>query len=189
MNITDLFQRFDNSSNRESGLARFGTKLAWVEEAFLLTVYKPTAASIISEVGQELAFPSSLYDWFGYHNGATLFRTSLTCPGLRLFGCHSRGASLKREEASIAIDIRTVNRKKREIVAFGSYSYDGSLLLIDRKSEAVHCCYGREVEPYRASWPTLGQWMECELERLCGLFQGDGTCMTDCQGLVPGSGA
>ena len=187
MRLPDLFQRFDNSSNTESGLAQYGTKLAWAEEAFLLTVYKPTPASTISEVGQELAFPSSLYRWFEDHNGAVLFRASVTCPGLSLFGCHLPGAILEREKELPATDIRKVNRKKREFVAFGSYSYDGSLLLIDRHSETIHCCYGREVGRYRTSWDSLGQWMECEFERLCHLFRSDGACLTDCHGLLPGN--
>ena len=184
--LTDLFERFDQSLNTESKVARYGTKLPRAAEAYLFTIFKPAPASIVEEVGQDLDFPLALYDWFVRHNGGVLFRVNATCPGLRLFGCQPRGARLERGKEPPATDIRTVNRQRRPFVAFGSYSYDGSLLLIDRCSEAIHCCYGRELDRHRMSWDGLGHWMECEFERLSRLFRRDGTCLTECQGLLPG---
>ena len=184
--LIDLFQRFDRSLNTESELALYGVKLARADEAYLFTVFKPAGTATVEEVGRELDFPPALYRWFDDHNGAVLFRVSPTCPGLRLFGCQRRGARLERGKEPPATDIRTVNRESREVVAFGGYSYDGSFLLIDRQSEAIHCCYGREVDRYRMSWDSLSHWMDYEFERLSRLFRSDGICLTNCQGLLPG---
>lgn len=187
MKILDLLKRRTESDGRETPLAIYITKVPWAEDAYLHTINKPTASDIRDDVSKDLDFPPSLVAHFEQCNGGSLFCASAACIGINLFGCLPKGRAFSRalDQDSPPIDIRTSNRRIREHIVFASYGYDASLVVVNRCDESVRCCQGRDILKTRREWPSIDEWLTCELDRLSQVFTPDGTCLVTCENLVP----
>jgi hypothetical protein len=119
-------------------------------------------------------------------NGAQLFVASVTCRGLHLLGCREKGKPLSRDsDEPSPTDIRQTANANRDSVVFGSYGFDGSMLMVDRRSQAVRCSYGRDLSKTRREWASIDDCLESEVQRVSQLFAPDGTCLVSCEELVP----
>lgn len=185
--MIELLSKFEAKQNKESSLAWYGTKLVWGNEAYLHVIYKPATTALLAEVSEEFEFPESLIHFYSKTNGASLFLASLTCRGVVICGCLERESKLTRDLEASPVDIRTLNRRNRDFVAFGAYGYDGSTLLVDKRSGLVQCTLGRDLTKIRKSWKSIDNWMDDEFVRMCDLFSKDGSCLTNCEGLLPPS--
>jgi len=171
----------------ETKNATYLTRLSW-GRAYLHTIYHSIDSAILSAVAQELDFPSTLFAHFQQCNGAQLFVASITCRGLSLFGCRERDRPLSRSlDDPSPIDIRTKALVIRDGLVFGAYGFDGSMLMIDCKTQKVRCTYGRDVTKTRTEWPSIDECLESEVQRMSQLFAPDGTCLVPCEGLIPTS--
>jgi hypothetical protein len=163
------------------------TRLSW-GRAYLHTILHPSDSALLTDVAQELDFPTTLVTHFQRCNGAQLFVASVTCRGLLLFGCREKGKPFSRAvDEPEPIDIRPAIDKSRDSIVFGSYGFDGSMLTLDRKSQVVRCSYGRDVTRIRCEWPSIEACLESEIQRMSQLFAPDGTCLVACEALVPTS--
>jgi len=189
MNLIESFARaLPPRDQVETRNATRLTRLSWGESAYLHTIIKPVEFSIVTEVAQELDFPPSLVVHFRRCNGAQLFVASVTCRGMSLFGCRERDKPFDRSSSEpSAIDIRQKKGVVSGCVVFGSYGYDGSMLMLDRQDETVRCSYGRDAARTRRQWPSLDEFLESEVQRMSQLFAPDGTCLVPCAELVPPS--
>jgi hypothetical protein len=175
------------NADSETAIAWYGTKLHWAEQAYLNVVFKPAERAIVLKVSQELDFPAPLVDLYSIFNGGSFFRVDKTCTGLVVAGCLEKDQSFSRSAESQAIDIRTLNRRNQSFVAFAGYGFDASSLVVDKVSGRVNCWHGRESMRIRKSWESLDSWLKDEFHRMGELFSKDGTCLTNCEGLLPSS--
>ena len=187
MKLIDLLKRRADLNVLETPLAVYVTKVPGAEEAYLHTIHKPADPEILATTSRDLEFPPSLVAHFEQCNGGSLFCASVACIGINLFGCLPKGRSLSRalDQDSPPIDIRTSNRGVREHIAFASYGYDTSLVLVNMRNENVRCCHGRDIVKTRREWPSIDDWLTSELDRLSQVFAPDGTCLVTCEELVP----
>ena len=189
MTILDLPQRLTELGGKETPLAIYLTKVPWAEEIYLHTINKPAEPEIRAAVLNDLEFPPSLVVHFEQCNGGSLFCASAACIGINLFGCLAKGRAFSRglDQDSPPIDIRTSNLRRREYIVFASYGFDASLVLLNRQDESVRCCQGRDTSKTRREWPSINEWLACELDRLGQVFTPNGTCLVTCEELVPPS--
>src|SRR5262245_8718357 len=187
--VDTLTHHFASSTNRETRNAWYIAKQPWASHAYVHRIQKPIEQSTVAGVAEQLDFPPSLLSFYTWTcNGGSLFHANVTCIGLYLFGCWREGQTFDRnpEHEQPPINIRTSNLTIRSnVVAFGSYGADGSLLMVDRETEQVWCAYGRDQSRIRCTWKSVDIWLEQEIARLCQLFMPDGTCRVQCADLLP----
>jgi hypothetical protein len=186
MNLIESLERVTPLREKvETKNATYLTRLSW-GRAYLHTIYHSIDSAILSAVAQELDFPSTLVAHFQRCNGAQLFVASVTCRGLHLLGCREKGKPLSRDsDEPSPTDIRQTANANRDSVVFGSYGFDGSMLMVDRRSQAVRCSYGRDLSKTRREWASIDDCLESEIQRMSQLFAPDGTCLVPCEGLIP----
>jgi hypothetical protein len=185
-----LSKRFALSTNRETTQVFYISKVRWADDAYLHAIHKPIENAVVDTVARDLRLPPSLVAFYRLQNGGTLFRASLTCIGLTIFGCWREGQLATRavHGDSPPIDIRLHNQSTdASFVLFGTYGADGSRLLINRDTEVVSCSVGRDLSKVRKRWTGLEEWLESEVDRLCQLFTPDGVCLVPCAQLLPPS--
>jgi hypothetical protein len=183
-------KKFRNVSDRETSDAFFLTHLPAVgSAAFLNIVYKAAPSQIREEIGRELRLPSTMLEFYNAWNGARLFVGALS-----IYGCVPEGQLLDRTDPTRLqpFNIREVNHefqrrlRDREVVCIGSYSYDRSIVCMDRRSQAVTCHIGTEFGRVRQEWTSLDQWLTDELGRLSLLFDERGNRLVEKDRLLPG---
>jgi hypothetical protein len=170
--------RQKNGQVLETDLAIRIKNLHWIGPlAYFHVVYRPVSSLLVAEVGQRLKFPNSLRAFYQACNGMDLYAGTI-----RLFGCVEKGTPLDRSDplSLPPLSITDMNqqfvspRYSREVLSIGTYSYDRSLLCIDRQSERVTCYRGEDLRYERKSWPTIEDWLVSEQTRLSFLFSPDG---------------
>ena len=192
MNLIESLERASPvRSRRETDRAIYLTKLSWSPTAYLHTIFRPASSTLLDAVAKEFDFPPTLIAHLQRCNGATLFVASKLCLGMSLFGCRESATRLTRDlnAGPSPLDIRPMKDKARDAVVFGSYGYDASMLMVDRRTEAVRCSFGRDVSRTRFEWSSIDDCLENEIRRLSQLFTAEGDCQVPCEGLVPTSGS
>lgn len=158
--------------------ALFMTNLPWIDPgAYLNVIYKPVAQAFVDTVAEDLGFPNSLREFFKHHNGARLFFDAM-----RIYGCVHRETILDRS-APLTLppfDIVAANREfqsygqKANVVFIGSYSYDRSMVCMNRGDESIVCFKGADFTQPRRKWPSIEDWLRKETSRLSSMFAADG---------------
>lgn len=155
--------------------------LDWIGPlAYLHVVYRPAASLLVLQVGQLMQFPESLQTFYGSCNGLSLYSGAI-----RVFGCVEKGTLLDRSDplSLPPLSIIEMNRQfvdprhSRSLLCIGAYSYDRSLVCIDRQAKRVTCYRGEDLGHQRKTWPTIEDWLNGELNRLSFLFSPDGRCL------------
>jgi len=182
--------KFRNISDRETDHAYFKTKVPSVApEAYLNIVYKPAAPDIRAELEKELQLPSSLVEFYQQWNGARLFVTALS-----IYGCIPRNYLICRTDPFrlLPFNLRELNREcgwqaaKRNLICIGTYSYDGSIVCMRRKSQEIVCYFGEQFGEERQSWSNLDEWLGEEISRLSICFDENGNRLVPKENLLPG---
>ncbi len=179
-----------NGECLESALAVKITNLHWVGPlAYLHVIYRPASPSMIMQVGQAMQFPVSLQHFYECCNGLSLYSGTI-----RMFGCVQAGTLLDRSDPLYLppLDIIKMNqqfvspRSSHHMLCIGVYSYDRSLVCIDRQSERVTCYRGEDLRHQRGSWSTIENWLSSECSRLSSQFSPDGRRLGDERFGLPG---
>ena len=189
LDLIGHLKKFQNVSDRETSDAYFLTHVPTVGSgAFLNIVYKAAPTLIREKIGQELRLPPTMVEFFGAWNGARLFVSALS-----IYGCIPEGQLLDRTDPTqlLPFNIREVNQefhrqlRDREAVCVGSYSYDRSIVCVDRRSQVVTCHAGKDFGRIRQEWTSLDQWLTDELARLSLLFDERGNRLVAKDRLLP----
>lgn len=144
-------------------------------EAWLHQLYCPLNTLEIDELESrvKVTIPKSFREFLGFANGAGLFSASLS-----IFGKRTSYARTG-DEAWQPFCIVTANTFERPSYALtsqivvGSYRSDGSLVLVDGKSERVTRCKSRSKKILN-TWPDLSTMLTLEVIRLAELFDSNG---------------
>jgi hypothetical protein len=144
-------------------------------EAWLHQLYFPLNTHEIDELecSVKVAIPNSFREFLGFANGLGLFSGSLS-----IFGKRTSYARTG-DEAWQPFCIVTANTFERPSYALtsqlivGSYRSDGSLMLVDGKSERVIRCKSRSKKILN-TWPDFSMMLTSEAIRLAELFDSNG---------------
>lgn len=190
LDLIGQLKKFQNVSDRETSDAFFLTHVPAVGSvAFLNIVYKAAPTRIREEIERELRLPPTMAEYYCAWNGARLFVGALA-----IYGCLPEGQLLDRTDPTklLPFNIREVNQefqrqlRDREVVCIGSYSYDRSIVCMDRRSQTVTCHVGKDFGRVRQEWASLDQWLTDELTRLSLLFDERGNRLVEKDRLLPG---
>jgi hypothetical protein len=190
LDLIGQLKKFQDMSDRETSDAFFLTHVPTVgSAAFLNIVYKAAPTQLRLEIGRELRLPPAMVEFYSAWNGARLFVGALS-----IYGCVPEGQLLDRTDPTklLPFNIREVNHefqrqlRERELVCIGSYSYDRSIVCMDRRSQAVICHVGKDFGRVRHQWTSLDQWLTDELARLSLLFDERGNRLVEKDRLLPG---
>lgn len=140
------------------------------EQAWLHRIYAPKKFQEIQALEQSLGMPlpKDLKEFFSYANGINIFSDSLSVWGIRdsylrtiedSFQPYDLYQAHKEEESKLSYST----------VIFGSYNWDGSLMIYDCSQHKVLRCEGDKLTPLQ-EWQNLWIWLESELDRLSLLF-------------------
>lgn len=121
------------------------------------------------------AMHADLLELYSRYNGLSLFSGSLSLYGL------NTGLSMRKGDATWKpFSIETPNKHERiknappELVFFGNYDWDGSLVYVSPKSPRVIRCARYSAEPLN-EWPSVGEFLVSETRRIGRLFGVNGT--------------
>ncbi len=190
LELMELLNKFRAVDDVETPHAFYKTRLPSIApEAYLNVIFKPASPEVRQEFARTLGFPPRLVSFYSQWNGAHLFMN-----GVHIYGCVRHGQLLTRT-ASFSLppfNIEPVNRglarkvEAQDLVCFGSYGFDTSLVCVDRRSLEVICFKGKDLNVKRQTWPGLEQWIVSELQRLAMYFDDLGNCLVDRSQLLPG---
>jgi hypothetical protein len=189
IDLIQLVGKFKSNDDVETDEAFYKTKVHMVApEAYLHTIYKGARPELIREVSAELELPDSIADFYRCCNGAHLFVNALS-----IFGCVASGEQISRSNRFKLppFNVRDVNRElKAELarvnsIAIASYSYDGSLVCVNRQTEGIVCFFGESLSKERTRWHSIDSWLTRELQRMSVLFDESGTLLAEKQHLLP----
>jgi len=190
LHLLQLIARFEGIDDVETAHAFFRTKLPTVApEAYLHTVYKPAPAVLMSEVSAELKLPGSVVDFYHCCNGAHLFVNALS-----IFGCVASETTINRSDRFklLPFDVREINRELKakfargNLVAIAFYSYDGSLVCVERATGETICFVGDALSKERTRWKSIDEWLSQEIQRISFLFDQRGNRLVEKENLLPG---
>ena len=161
----------------DSHASRF-VKRSWISPvAYLHVVYHPAATPIVQSVSRRLSFPSEVSAMYESMNGASLFAGAI-----KIYGCVEEAFPLDRTDplSLPPLSIVEMNRmfvpeeRSQQFICIGGYSYDRSLVCIDRESDEAVCFHGDTLMQLRKSWRSLENWLAEEITRLSLLFSPEG---------------
>jgi hypothetical protein len=191
IDLRSLLAKFKKVGDRETTDAFYLTNVPWVaRDAYLHIIYKAAPAEVRAFVDRQLNFPSSLGEFYVRWNGARLFLPRV----LAIYGCLPEHYLLDRKNPfkSLPFNVLEVNRevgrglRQRNLIAIGSYSFDESLVCMERDSEEIQCFFGEDFTRQRKSWPSLDDWITQEIIRLSLFFDEEGRLLVDEEQLLPG---
>ncbi|WP_175010926.1 ankyrin repeat domain-containing protein [Burkholderia lata] len=145
------------------------------KDAYLHTLYRPLASEEIAVLEERIArrLPQQLVDFYGECNGFHYFVDTLIVYGLR--AVEGRGEDAFHQP----YDMKTPNVDERihdaedDVVFFGWYDWDGSLVYMKGDDSRVFICKRESVSPI-GEWRSLKDFLSQESERISGLFDSDG---------------
>jgi len=185
IDVLSLVSHFDKAGDRETSTAVFRTRVQWVgPSAYLHVVFKAASADLLSHAAAKLKMPISCVDFLRTQNGAVLFSGALS-----IYGIHSRGQLLNRQDPDFALpfNIEDENQNwpppdRALYLSIGGYSFDGSRVCINRHDGKVYL-FEREIQTLLRSpshsWESLDQWITSEVIRLTALFDCRGKRLVD----------
>lgn len=154
-------------------------------QAWFHIVYAPKKPLSIQELERKLgfSFPEDLKVFYTNANGCNIFSDSLSIWGIR--DSYSRNV----EESFQPYDLYYSNKDREvelpnEYFIFGSYNWDGSLMIYDRKKNEVFRCDRDNLTPLQ-EWSNIWIWLESEVDRLSLLFNENGVEYDENQPTTP----
>jgi hypothetical protein len=187
LDLLNLLAKFRANENVETPIAHFLTKTPWVApEAYLHIVYKAASRSLVDQVASELRFPSAMREFYDLWNGGWFFNG-----GFSIYGCVEEGMLLDRSNrfALPPFNIRDLNFSIRgvsgNLVAVGTYRYDGSVVCVHRETGQTVCFVGTSIREERMRWNSLEQWIHQEIERIGFLFDENGRLLVGKENILP----
>lgn len=190
VHLIQLIAGFESNEDVETSHAFFRTKVPTVApEAYLHTIYKAAPPELVSEVSEELRLPGSVVDFYRCWNGAHLFVNALS-----IFGCVASGTPLNRSDRFKLppFDVLEINRElkaklsRANLIAIASYSYDGSLVCVERQAGDVVCYVGEALPKERTRWRSIDDWLPQEIQRISFLFDERGSRLVEKEKILPG---
>ena len=148
--------------------------------AFLHIVYRPTVPLVVQSISRILRFPEEIDMLYKYMNGAWLFSGAI-----QFYGCVEEGLPLDRANPLSLPPLSKMNNMfiseehGDQFLCIGGYSYDRSLVCIDRKTGETVCFRGDALTAARKSWVSVEKWLSDEIPRLGMLFSPDGKRLVD----------
>ncbi len=144
---------------------------AWLHEIYAV-LGDEDIEGLESALGRTL--PADYVEFLKCANGINIFSDSLSIWGKR--NLYTR----KGEDAILPYDLISLNEEKvryipRDWVVFGSYSWDGSIMVYDLKKDfkkVARCSL--DSNEVLHEWPSLWSWIKLEVERLSNLFDDNG---------------
>ncbi len=187
IDLPSLINKFREVNDHESDVAFFQTHVPWIApEAYLNIIFKPAPPDVLSNVGTNMKIPAPFLQFLARYNGAVLFSGALS-----LFGVVRKGQLLHRADSfslqpfNIELENRSWPPPDRDkFLKIGGYGFDGSGVCIDRDSLGIFVFRREEKEPY-SSWPTLDDWLNCEIRRLSEIFDAYGKPLVDGSQTLP----
>jgi hypothetical protein len=189
--VLRLLSTFENVNDRESETAFFRTHVPQAGSlAYLNIIFKPAATDVLGRVAVQLRMPAVLSEFLKVQNGAILFSGALS-----IYGVQRSGQLLNRGNPffDLPFNIEEENRNwpppdSHRFLAIGGYSFDGSIVCIDR-SDCSLSRFGRGerglLKAPLFKWPSLQGWLTTEIARLSVLFDRRGTRLVDESQTVP----
>lgn len=189
--VLRLLSAFENINDRESETAFFCTHVPQAGSlAYLNIVFKPAAADVLRRAAVKLRMPGVLAEFLSVQNGAILFLGALS-----IYGVHRSGQLLNRGDPffDLPFSIEEENRNwpapdSTRFLAIGGYSFDGSMVCIDRRDCSLSLFGRGERDLLPApllNWPSLQVWLTTEIARLSMLFNHKGKRLVDESQTVP----
>lgn len=189
--VLRLLSTFENVNDRESETAFFRTHVPQAGSlAYLNIIFKPAATDVLRRVAVQLRMPAVLSEFLKVQNGAILFSGALS-----IYGVQRSGQLLNRGDPffDLPFNIEEENRNwpppdSHRFLAIGGYSFDGSIVCIDRSDCSLSRFSRGEQELLKAplfKWPSLQGWLTTEIARLSVLFDRRGTRLVDESQTVP----
>lgn len=178
INLTKLVERFSSSGDVETPSAYYLTGLQNPHGvAHLNIIFKAAPLPVREWVATRLDLCANLRAFYAMWNGARLFFDSLS-----LYGCLPRNQLFDRANpfGVLPFDIVEINseclpgRAKDNLICIGSYSFDRSLVCIERLSGEIICFEGASFNKQRSAWKSLDSWLNEEIARLSLLFDYNG---------------
>ena len=168
---------------REDSIAQRFVNRSWLSPiAYLHTIYRPTAPLVVQKISGILRFPEEIDMVYKYMNGASLFSGAI-----QFFGCVEEGLLLDRANPLSLPPLSIVEMNNMfiskehgdQFLCIGGYSYDRSLVCIDRNTGEAVCFRGDALTAVRKSWVSVEKWLSDEIQRLGLLFSPDGKQLVD----------
>lgn len=189
--VLRLLSTFENINDRESETAFFRTHVPQAGSlAYLNIIFKPAATDVLRRVAVQLRMPAVLSEFLKVQNGAILFSGALS-----IYGVQRSGQLLNRGDPffDLPFNIEDENRNwpppdSTRFLAIGGYSFDGSIVCIDRRDFSLSL-FGRGdrslLPATLFNWPSLQVWLTTEIARLSILFDHKGTRLVDESQTIP----
>lgn len=177
------FKAIESNGTKLYGHVKTIGENAWFHEIFA-PLNETEIAEIESSIGKNL--PNSLKEFFICTNGIRLFSNEIALLGKR--------ATFKRssdEDLRLPYSIVTPNTleqpkdiKENQII-IGSYSYDGSKVIIDSNDKLVFVCERENVQNVIFKFQTFWEFLLSEIERLGTFFNSEMLLVNDTISTLP----
>jgi hypothetical protein len=187
--IEGLLSKYANVDDFVHDGVQFKTNVPWVApKAYLHILFPPVLTEVLQQRTEELRIPGVLTEFYSQWNGALLFASALS-----IYGLLPDKYLLNRRDwrCCLPFDLVAETRRwrteldQRNMLCFGSYSYDRSPLCISRDSGLVTVFAADRFDKIRASWPSFEMFFTEELERLSAFFDEYGRCKFPPVALLP----
>lgn len=144
-------------------------------EAWLHSFYPPLTDQSIAVIENQLSvkLPDCYTTFLKQTNGLNIFNTTLSFYGLR------KNYKRSLEDSWQPFDILTPNLIERPVglstdfLVIGSYDWDGSIVVLNLKSERVFLSKCDVFTPFY-EWNNFSEMIEMEIERLSNIFDNNG---------------
>jgi hypothetical protein len=187
--IERLLAKYVNVDDFVHNGVQFKTNVPWVApKAYLHILFPPAPANVLEQRTIELNIPLVLKDFYSQWNGAALFAGELAIYGLLPDKYLSNRSDWRSQLPFNLIDESRRWRAeldRRNLLCFGSYSYDRSRLCVSRDSGLITAFAADRLEKIRATWPSFESFLSNELERLSAFFDEYGKCAFPSEALLP----
>jgi hypothetical protein len=155
-------------------------------DAWLHEIYCPINNNDIEELEAKLAFrlPRIFQDFLKLSNGLNLFSDTISIAGYIKF--YERKGDDARQPYSLLIPNvhERLPDSKKSYLYIGSYSWDGSLLYIDKSNNKVFRCLSDSSEPFN-EWDSFWVMVLSEAQRISKLFDNKGRVIIPNQAPTP----
>ncbi|MFZ5353644.1 MAG: SMI1/KNR4 family protein, partial [Bacillota bacterium] len=145
-------------------------------KAWLHEIYAKIENHEIDEIEKKLnvKLPEDLISFLKCSNGINIFSDSLSIWGFRSSYVR-RGSEVSQPYDLIALNQERKGEMPENWLIFGSYSWDGSLMLYDlgQGNSKVYRC-DNNAEEIIQEWDSIWSWLSIEVERLSQLFDSKG---------------
>ncbi len=145
-------------------------------KAWLHTIYAKLSDEQINSILKDsiIEFPEDYIEFLKRANGINVFSDNLSIWGLRTSYSREGDDSVQPYDV-LALNEEEIRKSPNGWFYFGSYSWDGSEMLYDLKSDnkKVYRCLNGSKNVIQ-EWADLWTWLSSEIERISKLFDDNG---------------